>query len=87
MTAVADQPAVTCPSAADLLLAWERGVPRAAPLRGVVLLAALLPDVPADRLARMSIGERDVHLLQARSRDGRACAAPHPAGAVKSGGA
>ena len=62
----ADQPVVTAPSAADLLLAWEWGIPADAAERSVVLLAALLPGQPTERITSMSVGERDLHLLHAR---------------------
>jgi hypothetical protein len=66
MAMTADQPVVTAPSAADLLLAWEWGIPADAAERSVVLLAALLPEAPADRITSMTVGERDLHLLHAR---------------------
>jgi hypothetical protein len=62
----AERPVVTAPSAADLLLAWEWGLPAEATERSVVLLAALLPEQPTERLVSMSVGERDLHLLHAR---------------------
>jgi hypothetical protein len=63
---VAELPAVSSPSAADLLLAWEWGSQVPAAERGVVLLATVLADRPVESLAAMSVGERDLHLLSAR---------------------
>jgi hypothetical protein len=57
---------IASPSAADLLTAWELGLPGSPAQRGVVLLGALLPARPLDDVLAMSVGERDAHLLEAR---------------------
>src|SRR4051812_34784861 len=54
------------PSAAELLDAWERGLPRPPVERALLLLAAACPDVPPDALARLSVGRRDGLLLDLR---------------------
>src|SRR3954471_8382071 len=56
------------PSAAELLDAWERGLPRPAVERALLLLAAACPDAPPDALARLSIGRRDARLLSLRDK-------------------
>lgn len=66
MTTARDLPALSSPSAADLLLAWEWGSRVPAAERGVVLLTTVLAHRPVESLASMSVGERDLHLLSAR---------------------
>lgn len=58
-------PAVSSPSATDLLLAWERGSQARGAERGIVLLTTVLADTPVESVASMSVGERDLHLLSA----------------------
>jgi hypothetical protein len=53
-------------SASELLEAWERGLGQQPIERALTLLAAACPDTPADALARLSIGQRDAHLLSLR---------------------
>ena len=53
-------------SASELLEAWERGLGQQPIERALTLLAAACPDTPADALARLSIGQRDAHLLSIR---------------------
>src|SRR4051794_25645379 len=54
------------PSATDLLLAWEHGLDQSPTQRALTLLAAAYPEAPPDRLAALSIGKRDTHLLSLR---------------------
>src|SRR5688500_4632995 len=54
------------PSAADLLLAWERGLDQSPTRRALSLLEACLPEVTLDRLAALPIGMRDTQLLRLR---------------------
>jgi hypothetical protein len=58
-------PAVSPPTATDLLLAWEWGSQARAAERGLLLLTTVLADTSVERVASMSIGERDLHLLSA----------------------
>jgi uncharacterized protein (UPF0212 family) len=53
-------------SASALLEAWERGLGQQPIERALTLLAAACPDTSADTLARLSIGQRDAHLLSIR---------------------
>jgi hypothetical protein len=53
-------------SASALLEAWERGLGQQPIERALTLLAAASPDTPTDALARLSIGQRDAHLLSLR---------------------
>ena len=53
-------------TAADLLSAWEQGVGQPSFRRALILLSAACPEVPAEQLARLSIGERDAYLLALR---------------------
>ncbi|HEV7858539.1 MAG TPA: hypothetical protein VGO91_07905 [Pyrinomonadaceae bacterium] len=53
-------------SASELLEAWERGLGQQPIERALTLLAAACPDTPTDALARLSIGQRDAHLLSIR---------------------
>lgn len=55
-----------CPSAAELLGAWERGLGQAPAERGLTLLGAVLPEAASQDLARLSIGRRDAYLLSLR---------------------
>ncbi len=54
--------------ASRLLDAWERGHERSPIERALLLLAAAEPGEPLDRLAHISIGERDARLLTLRER-------------------
>jgi hypothetical protein len=62
----APAPTIVPPSAADLLSAWEWGLPRSIPERGLALLAAVLPETTDERLRHLTVGARDVQLLLAR---------------------
>jgi hypothetical protein len=53
-------------SAAELLDAWEEGYARAPVRRALLLLAAASPTTPPERLAELSIGQRDARLLRLR---------------------
>jgi hypothetical protein len=53
-------------STAELLTVWERSLPHSPTQRALALLAAAYPDVTADALARLSIGERDGQLIRLR---------------------
>ena len=52
--------------ASRLLDAWERGYERSSIERALLLLAVAEPGEPFDRLAQVSIGERDARLLTLR---------------------
>src|SRR5262245_19193522 len=54
--------------ASRLLDAWERGYERSPIERALLLLAVAEPGEPFDRLAHVSIGERDARLLTLRER-------------------
>lgn len=54
------------PSAAKLLNVWENGFSRSPADRAIGLLEAVYPEQPKEALAGLSIGERDVRLLQLR---------------------
>src|SRR5262245_7701620 len=54
-------------SATELLAVWERGASQTLPQRALGLLAAASPDSAPDSLARLSIGQRDAHLLTLRA--------------------
>jgi hypothetical protein len=54
--------------ASGLLDAWERGYERSPIERALLLLAVAEPGEPLDRLARLSIGDRDARLLTLRER-------------------
>ena len=54
--------------AGRLLDAWERGFERSPIERALLLLAVVEPGEPADRLAGLTIGERDARLLALRER-------------------
>jgi hypothetical protein len=53
-------------SAAQLLKAWERGQGQPSFQRALMLLAEACPELTADELAQLSIGERDGRLLELR---------------------
>src|SRR5262245_24158912 len=53
-------------SAPELLEIWECGSAQTATERALTLLAAARPDLKADALARLSIGQRDWLLLSLR---------------------
>ncbi len=55
-----------CPSAAQLLAAWECGLGQAPAERGLTLLRAAAPEAAPLELARLSIGQRDSCLLSLR---------------------
>jgi hypothetical protein len=59
---------VNTPSAAALLVAWERGRSQAPVERGLTLLAAACPGTPVDELAQRPVGRRDGELLALRRR-------------------
>jgi hypothetical protein len=50
----------------DVLALWEQGRARHAIDRALLLFAAACPDLPADRLADLSIGRRNAALLRLR---------------------
>jgi len=51
---------------ADMLDAWEACLDRSPLERALVLLASLLPEIPADTLPELSIGQRDRLLMELR---------------------
>jgi uncharacterized protein (UPF0212 family) len=53
-------------TASALLEAWERGLGQQPIERALTLLAAAYPETPVEALARLSIGQRDAHLLSLR---------------------
>jgi hypothetical protein len=53
-------------SAPDVLAIWERGRARQAIDRALLLFAAACPDLPADRLADLPLGQRNAALLRLR---------------------
>ena len=53
-------------SASALLDIWERGAALSPVAQALVILAVAFPDVPADRLAHLTIGQRDAILLKLR---------------------
>ena len=53
-------------SATELLSAWERSVEQTPARRAMTLLGAACPDVPAESIARWSVGQRDARLLELR---------------------
>jgi hypothetical protein len=55
-------------SALELLGIWERGRTLAPVQRALELLAAACPETPPDALAGLSIGQRDIRLLELRER-------------------
>jgi len=54
------------PSASAMLAAWERGIRQSLPQRGLTLLSLAEPEIDAQSLAAMSIGDRDRRLLSLR---------------------
>jgi hypothetical protein len=50
----------------ELLTVWEQGLNQPLLRRALILLAAAFPEIPADRLAQLSIGQRDGLLMQIR---------------------
>lgn len=54
------------PSASELLGVWEQGLARSSAQRALLLLGVACADLPPERLARLSIGQRDGHLLALR---------------------
>jgi len=54
------------PNTAELLHLWECGIGQSAAIRGLLLMSAVVPTSDTDALARMSIGQRDVWLLNLR---------------------
>jgi hypothetical protein len=55
-------------SAAELLSAWEQGFGQPSFRRALILLSAACPELSAEQLARLSIGQRDARLLALRER-------------------
>jgi hypothetical protein len=53
-------------SASELLNVWERGLSQPPIQRALLLLAAASPEMAAEELARLSIGQRDAQLLRLR---------------------
>jgi len=54
------------PQHAELLTVWERGLDQPAPVVALLLLAVAHPDESAERLAQLTIGQRDRLLLALR---------------------
>jgi hypothetical protein len=54
------------PSTSELLSAWENGLGQAPPHQALAMLHAVVPRGTLDELARLSIGQRDAHLLDLR---------------------
>ncbi len=52
----------------DMLNVWEQGLSQPLLQRVLVLLAAAVPEMQPDTLAKLSIGQRDRYLLQLRER-------------------
>src|SRR5689334_20303944 len=55
-------------TAAELLSAWEQGLGQASFRRALILLSVACPELSAEQLARLSIGQRDGRLLELRER-------------------
>jgi hypothetical protein len=55
-------------TAGELLDVWEAGSAQALPRRALALLGAACPEISADALASLSIGQRDAGLLTLRER-------------------
>lgn len=53
-------------SAAELLYVWEKGLNQPILHRTLILLTAACPEMEADAVAELNIGERDARLLQLR---------------------
>lgn len=60
-------PAVTPPSAAELLDVWERGTALDTTRRALLLLAAASPNITYDTLAELPVGTRNAQLLELRA--------------------
>jgi hypothetical protein len=54
------------PSTSELLTAWENGLGQPPPHQALTLLRVASPDSTLDELARLSVGQRDAHLLELR---------------------
>ena len=57
---------VHAPTALELLEVWEQGSGESPTQRALLLLAAACPGTPRETLVRLSIGQRDTHLLMLR---------------------
>src|SRR5262249_24575915 len=53
-------------SVPELLSVWEQGWGQSSAHRALMLLTAACPETPADALANLSIGQRDMRLLTLR---------------------
>jgi hypothetical protein len=53
-------------SASQILDIWERGTERSTSERALAVLARVCPEIAAEDLARLAIGERDALLMEAR---------------------
>lgn len=53
-------------SALDMLSVWERGLGQPPARQGLILLAAILPEMPPDELAGLSVGKRNDCILTLR---------------------
>lgn len=53
-------------NADELLTVWEQGLQQPLLRRALMLLAAAFPEIPADHLSKLSIGQRDGLLMQLR---------------------
>lgn len=54
--------------AEELLSIWEQGLNQPLLQRALILLVAAHPEMQPDTLMKLSIGQRDIHLLQLRER-------------------
>jgi len=52
--------------AEELLGAWEQGLNQPLLQRVLILLLAAYPEIPPDALMKLSVGQRDRHLLRLR---------------------
>ncbi len=57
---------IRCPSSAELIAIWERGLCRPGHERALLLLEKVCPQIPPDELARWSVGRRDAVLCRLR---------------------
>lgn len=57
---------IRCPSSAELITIWERGLGRPGHERALMLLEKVCPGFPPDELARWSVGCRDAVLFRLR---------------------
>ncbi len=55
-------------NAVDMLTVWEQGLNQPLLQRALILLSTAFPNRDIDCLAKLSIGQRDQHLLQLRAR-------------------